>query len=142
MRYRAEDKIQAAVCAHLRWRGLKGLVWFAVPNGGYRNPIEAHILKTTGVRAGVSDLIFIKPGSGRVYALELKTEKGRATNGQIEFVEAVNATGGEARICHGLDEAIRWLEDCGLLHHDVARPRQSVPGMVKGPTGGGQPTPD
>jgi hypothetical protein len=124
MTFRAEDRIQAAVCAHLRWRGSKGVVWFAVPNGGYRTPIEAHVLKTTGVRPGVSDLILIH--GGKVHALELKTDKGRATTAQIEFVDEVRAAGGEAWIAHGLNEAIEVLENWGLLRKDYSHRRDSV----------------
>lgn len=50
-------------------------LFFAVPNGGYRNAAEAAIMKAEGVRSGVSDLIFNVP-SGRYtqLAIEMKTE--------------------------------------------------------------------
>jgi hypothetical protein len=34
-------------------------VYFHPANGGYRRPVEAAIMKALGVRAGVSDLIFL-----------------------------------------------------------------------------------
>ena len=122
--YRTEDRLQMAVCQHLRWRGTKGLLWFAVPNGGKRMPVEAQILKATGVKAGVADLILLH--AGKAFALELKTETGRATDSQIEFVDAWRAAGGEAWIAHGISEALDRLEEWGLLRRDVSRPRPSL----------------
>ena len=55
-----ESAIQRAVFLHLAARGC-GFA-FHVPNGGWRSPIEAAILKGMGVRAGVPDLIVIKDG--------------------------------------------------------------------------------
>ena len=50
-----EQAMHRAVCQQLRQRGARGLLWFHVPNGGRRSPIEAAIYKGLGVRAGVSD---------------------------------------------------------------------------------------
>jgi hypothetical protein len=119
MRYYAEDSIQMAVCLHLRYRGVPGLVWFHPPNGGKRDAREAQRLKATGVRAGVADLIFLH--AGRAFALELKTPKGRATAAQIAFMDDWRAAGGEAAIVHGLDEAIDQLELWGLIRADARR---------------------
>ena len=116
-RFRGEEKCQQAVCKHLRWRGVPGLVWFSIPNGGYRTPREAQVLKATGVRAGVSDLVLLH--AGKSYALELKTPKGRATDAQIQFLDDWRAAGGEGMICHGLDEALGTLEGWGLLQRDA-----------------------
>lgn len=113
---REEDSIQRAVCQHLRQRGAPGLLWFHVPNGGRRRPIEAAIMKGLGVQAGVSDLILLC--RGRFYALELKSDTGRPTEAQMEFVSRWNDTvqgNGAATIAHGLDAALRTLEIWGLL---------------------------
>jgi hypothetical protein len=75
-----EQTLQHALCEHLAIRGVRGLVWFAVPNGGARSPIEAAIFKGLGVKAGVSDLILFH--AGKFFALELKTETGRTTDAQ------------------------------------------------------------
>jgi hypothetical protein len=112
-RPRPEDEIQRAICQHLRLRGVAGLVWFAVPNGGKRRPIEAAILKGLGTRAGVADLILVH--RGRCFALELKSDDGRSTVEQMAFVSDFNAAGGCACIVHGLDRALRTLEGWGLL---------------------------
>jgi hypothetical protein len=114
----SEHSIQRAVCQHLRQRSASGLVWFHVPNGGRRSPVEAAIFNGLGVRAGVSDLILLR--DGRAFALELKTERGRPTAAQMQFISEFRAAGGEASIASGLDQALRTLETWGLLRGRAA----------------------
>lgn len=66
-----------------------------------------------GMLAGVSDLILLH--DGQAYALELKTEKGRATEVQDEFLVRFTAAGGIGYVARGLDAAIRSLEAWGIL---------------------------
>ena len=113
MNRRREDQIQRAVCQHLRQRGVRGLLWFHVPNGGRRSPIEAAIFKGLGVHPGVADLILLH--AGRAFALELKAEDGRPTETQTQFAAEFIAAGGTAAIVHGLDQALRTLETWSLL---------------------------
>lgn len=111
-----EAIIQKAVCAHLRKRGRRGMVWFHVPNGGKRGKVEAAIFKTMGVKPGVSDLILLH--NGRAYALELKADHGRPTEAQMQFISDWNTAigdNGAACIAEGLDRALRTLEIWGLL---------------------------
>jgi hypothetical protein len=89
------------------------LVWWHTPNGGKRRAAEAAILKGFGTRAGVADLIFVH--RGRPFALELKTDDGRPTVEQMEFVSDFISAGGSAAIVNGLDCALRTLETWGLL---------------------------
>lgn len=116
---RVEQQMHQAIVAHLRQRGAPGLVWFHVPNGGKRRPVEAAIMKSLGVRAGVSDLILLH--RGHFYALELKAgDNSRPTVEQMEFISDVNAAGGHGVICHDLDRALRCLEVWGLLRGTAA----------------------
>jgi len=69
-RNRSEDAIQRAIIRHLETRAAPNTFWFHVPNGGYRRPAEAKILKSLGVVRGTPDLCFVK--DGRAYFLELK----------------------------------------------------------------------
>jgi len=122
MRRRAaspEQLIHRAVVQHLRQRGVPGLVYFHVPNGGKRKPIEAAIFKSLGVRAGVSDLILLH--GGHFFALELKAPGGKPTESQIEFQQAVHNAGGYTAMPEGLDRALACLEAWGLLRGAVAR---------------------
>jgi len=110
---RIEDDIQRAVIQHLKERGVPGVVYWHTPNGGKRRKTEAAILKGLGVRAGVSDLIFVH--NSRIFALELKAPEGRPTESQMEFISDLNAAGGYGCIAHGLDRALKALETWGLL---------------------------
>ena len=112
-RQRPEAAIQRAVFQHLRGRGATGLFAFHVPNGGYRRPTEAAILKGLGVVAGVPDVILIH--RGRCYAMELKAEGGRPTETQLAAVAAMEAAGAYCCIAEGLDRALAVLEGWGLL---------------------------
>jgi hypothetical protein len=65
------------------------------------------------VRAGVPDVIALK--DGRTYGLEIKSENGRLTAGQIAAHEGLRAAGAEVATAWGLDEALAVLERWGLL---------------------------
>lgn len=95
-----ERVIQRALCQHLRHRGAAGLVWWHTPNGGRRRPVAAAIFSGLGVRPGVSDLILLH--DGRAFALELKTDDGRPTGAQMQFISEFRAAGGDASIANGL----------------------------------------
>jgi hypothetical protein len=112
-RARPEDQIQKAVLAHLSLRGAPTAYWFHVANGGFRSPIEAAILKSLGVRAGVPDLIIIH--DGKTYGLELKADGNKPTKLQIEAQDAMRAAGAEVAIAIGLDAALQQLEQWQLL---------------------------
>jgi hypothetical protein len=86
-----EDHIQRAVLEHLRIRGPRDALVFAVPNGGARSAIEAAIMNGLGVRAGTSDLIIIH--HGKTFGLELKADGGRPTRIQEEAQAAMRCSG-------------------------------------------------
>ena len=112
-RTRPEQAIQRAVFEHLRARGAPGVFAFHPANGGYRKPVEAAILKGLGVVAGVPDVIAIH--NGRVFAMEIKAEGGRATEKQLACIAALREAGAFTCIAEGLDRAIACLEGWGLL---------------------------
>ena len=55
-----------------------------IPNGGYRNKIEAAKLKQMGVLPGFPDYQLILPG-GRIVLLEAKTKTGSLSKAQKEL---------------------------------------------------------
>jgi hypothetical protein len=63
-------------------------------------------------------LIFLH--NGKTFALELKTERGRPTAAQTQFISEFRAAGGEASIASGLNQALRALETWGLLRGRAA----------------------
>jgi hypothetical protein len=117
-RRREEYAIQRALCQHLQLYAAPDVLWFAVPNGGSRNVIEAANLKRTGVRAGVFDLQLIR--DGRCHFLELKAPGGRATESQIAFQQDALAAGCCAAIATGIDQALAVLKSWGLLRGAAA----------------------
>ena len=58
----------------------------------------------------VSDIIGILPdGSGRMFACEVKTERGRVTPHQARFIERVNDAGGIGFVARSLDDVVEAL---------------------------------
>lgn len=108
-----EQTIHLAVAQHLRTRGVAGMVWWHTPNGGQRNKAAGGILKAMGMRAGVSDFIFVH--ANKVYALELKAEGGRATESQMQFLAEIDRAGAFTALPTGLDAALATLEAWGLI---------------------------
>ncbi len=85
---------------------------FAVPNGGYRPPKTAAILKATGVKSGVPDICLPVPrGEHHGLYIELKRRKGGALSAnQRIWLNALTEQGHMAVCCKGADEAIRTIE--------------------------------
>ena len=110
---RAEQDIQRGVMQHLRSRAAPGVFAFHVPNGGYRKPIEAAILKGLGVVAGTPDIFAIK--AGHCFALELKIEGGRLSDNQNLVLARLKECGATCAVAFGLDEALKTLENWALL---------------------------
>jgi hypothetical protein len=62
-------------------------------------------LKATGLVSGVSDLIIIQPN--RCVFVELKIDKGKQSDKQIDFQKKVELLGFEYYIIRSLDEFIK-----------------------------------
>ena len=112
-----ETAIHCTIVQHLLLRGVKGLVFFHVPNGGFRNKSEAALLKAMGVHAGVSDLILVH--GGKFFALELKAQGGRASEEQLRFIADIDREGAYTALATGVDAALATLETWGLLRPSV-----------------------
>ena len=108
-----EQVIHKTIVSHLMARGVRDLVFLHPANGGARSPIEGAILKTLGVIPGAPDLLLWH--EGRSFALEVKTEVGRATEAQLELLDRLSTAGVFTAIVHGLDRALAVLEAWGLL---------------------------
>lgn len=104
-----EDILQQSV---FKWFSLqypekRGLL-FHVPNGGKRSAIEAGKFKSMGVVPGVCDLLLIH--AGRLYGIELKTEKGKLSPHQINIHKIWRRSGVVVYVCYGLDQAKSFIE--------------------------------
>jgi hypothetical protein len=110
---RAEQRTQRALCQHLAIRGVEGLVYLHVPNGGGRTQVEGAILKSMGVVPGAPDLLLWH--AGQSFALELKSETGRVSSSQSDLLDRLRKAGVATAVCRGLDSALATLEGWGLL---------------------------
>jgi hypothetical protein len=70
-------------------------------------------MKSLGWMAGLPDVFAVH--NGRVFALELKAEGGRATDQQLATIAALHEAGAFTAIAEGLDRALAVLESWGLL---------------------------
>jgi hypothetical protein len=113
MTRRPEQDLQRAVAQHLAWRARPGIWWTHVPLGGWRTKVEAAILNGMGTRRGTPDLLLAY--RGRMFALELKSDRGRLTANQRACHENLERAGVQVATAYGLDEALGMLEAWGLL---------------------------
>lgn len=80
----------------VRWLELKGIGFFAVPNGGERKMSTAINLKREGVREGAPDLVLtdFAPFIGKPVAIEMKRKvKAKYSPAQLEMHERMRAQG-------------------------------------------------
>ena len=108
----AEEQMAVMKWAELMSNRFPCLKWmYHCPNGGSRNVVEAANLKRMGVKSGVPDLCLPYPSSGyHGLYIEMKTDKGRSTAAQREYIDWLNEQGYMALVCHGAGEAINALE--------------------------------
>lgn len=106
-----EAEIQKAVIDHWRALGLPGTLVAAIPNQ------RAH--GQYGLTPGLADLLCI--GGGRVGFLELKAEKGKPSQPQLDFKDLCGTNGVPHAITYGRDEPIRILEEWGLVRRSNRR---------------------
>jgi hypothetical protein len=121
----SENEIQRAVFSHLRTRGVPGIFAFHPKNAssdmrGRRRGIYTGL----GIEPGIPDVFVIK-GYDRampmLYALELKRLNIRTKKPtehdekQKECRSRLRALGVIEGVAYGLDEALSWLEERGIL---------------------------
>ncbi|SRR6266487_3686480 len=114
---RPKQALQRAVFQHFDLRARPGVFAFHPANGGWRSRVEAAILKSLGVRAGVPDAGLKAPG-------------GRLTAIQKAVHDAMRAAGAMVATATGLDEALIQLEAWGLLRGTVGLPSAGMTGTL------------
>lgn len=81
------------------------LCLFAIPNGGYRNPVTASIMKAEGVLSGVADLFLMQKNSE--YSglwIEMKTAKGIHQPSQKKFERMAKEQGFDYKLCRSFEQ--------------------------------------
>lgn len=114
---RPEQELQRQLVIALKSLLTPATFFFAVPNGGWRTPVEGAILNGQGVRAGVPDLVFVH--QGRTLCLELKAPKGYLTPLQRAAHVALRDAGARVEVARSLAEALGHLRGFGIPLRDV-----------------------
>jgi hypothetical protein len=108
-----EDQEQAAL---FEWVALQNNpiinLLYAIPNGGYRPPRTAALLKRTGVKPGIPDMCLPVPhGCYNGLYIELKRVKGgQVSVYQKVWINNLRAQGYRVDVCHGWTEAKESIE--------------------------------
>lgn len=86
-----------------------------IPNGGSRDPREAHNLRMQGVRAGVPDILLpVAKGGFHGLWIEMKrSDGGRVSPEQKEWLEALTEEGYMAVVCRG------WLAAANVIQESL-----------------------
>lgn len=101
--------------AFVQWCRLKGYPYdriYAVENEGKKSPQAGSRAKQMGKRAGVSDL-FLPVARSWYHGMyiEMKSDKGKVSDAQQQFIDEVRAEGYAAFVCYGRDEAIKAITE-------------------------------
>ena len=88
--------------------------------GIYTSPTQAVKAKRTGYKRGFPDLQITEAKGGYFgLFLELKTNKGRATKDQKEWIKDLTNRGYKALIVKGIDECIKAIDNYMKLDNTV-----------------------
>jgi len=106
-----EHQIQKAITQYL---DMKGVCYWAVPNGGARSMITGKRLKAEGVKPGVPDITIVQ--NGKYLGLEVKkpkttTPEGRLSAIQKAMIRSIEKAGGEVHVVYGVQDVIKVLEN-------------------------------
>lgn len=100
---KTEDRIQQEIFTH-HWNNYpdERQQLFAVHNNAH-NRIKGAKNASIGVVAGVSDMVYLR--DGKVFFVEIKTERGRQSPSQKTFEEKCKKNSNDYIIIHSLEEA-------------------------------------
>ena len=110
-----EEAYQRLVVEFLRWALPPSVVFYSVPNGGWRTKSVAAKLKAGGVKPGVHDLHFLYRGIH--HELELKIKPNGLSPEQKDHAAAVVAAGGKAGVASDTLEAVCAMLDFWRIPH-------------------------
>jgi hypothetical protein len=112
MRHEESDlQINCVETFRLMYPKLRWLL-FSVPNGGFRNSFEAARMVREGMSAGVLDIFICLPN--KTYHgifTDFKSERGRLSEYQIEFIKAVKAKGYLCLVIRSVEDFLREIEN-------------------------------
>lgn len=98
-----ETQIVKAILDYLKWT--KILAWRSNNIGTYSKAREQYIFH--GLK-GVSDILGVLDG-GKFLAIEVKTDKGKLSEYQKEFLDKVNKLGGKGFVARSIEDVVKEL---------------------------------
>jgi dienelactone hydrolase len=107
----SEHYEQVALVRRLR---RAGVLFCAIPNGGFRTRREATRLVAEGLEAGAPDLLVFE-GPMRGIAIEMKSSKGRVAPKQKTWHEALRSRGWIVVVAYSADEAVEAMAKVGVV---------------------------
>jgi len=108
--YPKEDEIQKAVAQYLDVKLPKDWRWFHPPNGGHRLKAVAGKLKSQGVKAGVPDVVILRPKGSPIY-IEIKAFTGTLSLAQKDFRDWCAEFQQPYRVCRSVGEVEVFLKE-------------------------------
>jgi hypothetical protein len=119
-----EFKTQCALADLLRLKANPDWWWTAFPADGLRTAATGARLKRAGLRAGMSDFIFIAP-TGRFLGLEIKRGRlGRLSEAQEAFADWCARHGVTYAVADSYDAAVTVLVAWGVLKAALEQPEE------------------
>lgn len=110
MSMKGEQVLQVIVFDWVRHNNLDDVI-FHVANERACTPQHGAILKRMGVKSGVSDIIITRARKGYHGAfIELKTNIGRVSPNQRDFLAVMDAEGYFTAVCFGHEECIDMIK--------------------------------
>lgn len=116
-RSRPEARLQKAIIQHVKLAAEPNVLCISIPNE--RQCSEQQLIELTlmGMRAGASDLLFVKEGQS--YFLEIKSATGRLEPEQITFMEEATLAGAHCAMVNNIDDALAILRRWGLIRIEM-----------------------
>lgn len=108
----SEKQIENTILHWLNWRGF--FCWKTKTMGTFDKRSGRYLRGSRLYRTGVSDIIGILD-SGKLFAIEVKSEKGRVQDNQKLFLSEIKAKGGLAFIARSVDDIEREFKLAGVL---------------------------
>lgn len=94
----------------LHYEGLE--LMFHVPNEGRRSKYTGGKMRSEGLKKGVADICLPVPrGTFHGLFFEMKSDKGKLTKEQTNFLRGVKAQGYATWVCYSAEEAIQLIEN-------------------------------
>jgi hypothetical protein len=91
-----------------------GMVYWRVPNGPVMHSINGRMIRKCSPIKGFPDIAGVLP-SGKFFAIELKTDKGRLSIEQVDWITKLNFSGAIAVVLRSKDEIMEFVTSASKM---------------------------